>query len=665
MFSSLRAYIGKHGLFLGLQGVMFLGFFACCAWFQNQVFSTIGTETLPHAGFRYWLPVGVAGLALILFRRLRWMFLSLNASILFFVTTADQLYFSYFKTLPTLTSKIPMSQSLVVWESALGLLQWHYLGGIGLLLLFFYYGYKLYRSDHYTERGINMLLGKASGGLLLLVAGSLYMVATVTPIQEVTHHIGRNPNILPESHWGAHYSNLDYARVFGLVGYHLHDFSRSRTDAPLPSSEDETARFATMLERANGGVQEPNLHGIAAGYNVIIIQMEAIQYWLVGAVYEGIEVTPFLNSLYRDQPHWNQIYDTTFIGRTADAEFALNTGMMPDLEVASAFTYTNRDLFTFPRALKEQGYATLSFHGFKKDFWNRTNTHPMYGIETMMFMEDFPSSPKLGLGIADKDLFPLVAAHLQTVAAPFYANIISLSCHHPFREQPENVADLFPKLSQTPGMGPYSGYLNLARYTDEAVQELVGDLRERGILEKSLVVIYGDHDMGVMRSNMNLAQATKTDQLLKKHLGVNPYQAIQDKVPLALILPEPLAWSMATMQTYSERCATLCDLFPSIFYLLGEPIPKGIVGAPFFSAEPGVIALPPYFDFLRKKQYQRALDRDNLYLAGSTRGYRYALRDGKEEQIKAPFTVVDAAANLRYANDYILRRDAQASFRDP
>jgi len=432
----MRVFAKRHRVALLVQAAACVLYVFYVEWLQRQVLQTIGTQVLPHAGFRYWVSLALLGFGLICFTRWRWLFLALGATLVFLITCADQIYFSYFDTLPTVRSYIPPTQTLVVWESVVNLLHLHYLVPLAGIVALWVFAIRALRSDLLKQRSTGFFIwGKVCGVVLALTAGMLHIVAVLTPVEEVTHHVGRYPLVLPEQHWGSQYSNLDYARVQGVMDYHLHDISLAIAERKpkVALTELEHKQFEAVLARQREADGQGPLFGIAKGYNLIILQLEAVQYWVKDAVYEGTEVTPYLNRLYREQPHWDHIYDITFIGRTSDAEFALNTGMMPDMETASAFKYTNKDLFVFPRALKQQGYATLSFHGFIKDFWNRTNTHPMYGIDTMMFQEEYPNMSKIGLGIPDKELYPKVAEHLAGVNQPFMAYVISLTPSTRFR----------------------------------------------------------------------------------------------------------------------------------------------------------------------------------------------------------------------------------------
>ena len=678
MNQSMRDFAKQHQTALLVQAGVCVLFIFFVEWLQRQVLLLIGTDPLPHFGFRYWLSFALLGCALILFTRWRWLVLAIFSTLLFFIMAADQIYFTYFETMPTLRSHIPLAQALVVWESVLSLFQLRYLLPLVGLAGLWFYAVRALRFDLLKQRSTGVfILGKICGVVLLLVAGMIHMLATITPIHEETHHKNRPPMVLPQHHWGAQFSNLDYARIQGVIDYHLHDLKlamKGKKDQ-IQLTEKEQKHFDEQLGSLRAQDGSGPLYGIAEGYNVIIIQLEALQYWVKDAVYEGTEVTPFLNKLYREQPHWDNIYDITFIGRTSDAEFALHTGMQPDMETASAFKYTNKDLFAFPRALGENGYATFSFHGFKKDFWNRTNTHPMFGIETMRFREDFPGKSKMGLGIPDKELYPEVAAHLSSVQQPFFAFVISLTNHHPFNQIPEESQGLFPQLSSVDGLDLYSGYLKLARYTDEAVAALVADLEQRGLLEKTLVVIYGDHDLGNL--NVDDAQVYRTtasqiSQLKAKlvdQLGIYPHGARHDRIPLTILFPDALSHAREQALTYAANSGTLCDVFPSIFHLLGKPVPKGVMGKHLFSEAQRVAMLPPFFDHVRKATYTRFYDRGNLYLLQGSKVRRFP-GDGDPNITEPLFEPVpDALAreafSTRTINNRLLRDDLQRSFRTP
>ena len=74
---------------------------------------------------------------------------------------------------------------------------------------------------------------------------------------------------------------------------------------------------------------ESEYFGLAEGRNVFIIQVEAMQNFVIGASYEGQVITPNLNALIgNDSFYFDHYYYQIGGGNTSDAEFAVNNSLM-------------------------------------------------------------------------------------------------------------------------------------------------------------------------------------------------------------------------------------------------------------------------------------------------------------------------------------------------
>src|SRR5690606_208344 len=135
--------------------------------------------------------------------------------------------------------------------------------------------------------------------------------------------------------------------------------------APLtPADEREIAAFFATPRP----VQDPSF-GLAQGANLLVIQAEALQGWVIGATVEGQEIAPFLNRLRRRALYYSAIVDITAQGMTSDAEYAILNSQYPLGQGAVAFLRAGNSFETLAHALKAAGYATLSAHPFKRGFW--------------------------------------------------------------------------------------------------------------------------------------------------------------------------------------------------------------------------------------------------------------------------------------------------------
>ena len=73
--------------------------------------------------------------------------------------------------------------------------------------------------------------------------------------------------------------------------------------------------------------------------------MESTMGFCFNQSYNGVEVTPYFNQLFKEQNcfYFNKAYTTVGIGNTSDAEFAFFTGMYPVGDMTIAWEYDAYD----------------------------------------------------------------------------------------------------------------------------------------------------------------------------------------------------------------------------------------------------------------------------------------------------------------------------------
>src|SRR5690606_28114603 len=99
-------------------------------------------------------------------------------------------------------------------------------------------------------------------------------------------------------------------------------------------------------------------------------------------------------------------------------------------------------------------------------------------------------------------------------------------------------------------------YFQTARYMDEALEEFFNDLKEAGLYEDSIIMIYGDH-YGIS-DNHNEAMA----ELLGEDITPLKYAELQ-RVPFMIRIPG--VEGQGTNHAYSGQI----DVMPTILHILG------------------------------------------------------------------------------------------------
>ena len=236
-----------------------------------------------------------------------------------------------------------------------------------------------------------------------------------------------------------------------------------------------TTRSAWLRERAPLRAGGPSF-GAARGKNLIVVQVESLQDFVVDFAIGGQEVMPHLRGWTADSLRFTNVTDQTSEGRTSDAEFTTMASLLPLDHGAVAFRFPGNHYTALPRVLAEHGYATLSAVAFEPGFWNRQVMHPSYGFQHSLFEPDFQMTEQIGWGLNDHDFLQQMVPRLEQLPRPFAAWLITLSLHHPFEAFPD--AHKVLKLGALEGTS-FGNYLHTMRFFDQALEDFTDRARAR------------------------------------------------------------------------------------------------------------------------------------------------------------------------------------------
>lgn len=364
----------------------------------------------------------------------------------------------------------------------------------------------------------------------------------------------------------------------GLFGGHARDvarMARAASHAGEPPSAEKVEALAKYLE-ANRPPPTDELFGVARGKNLIIVQVEAMQQWVIDAKAHGVEITPFMNRLKRERAiYFSGVWDQTLISPTADSEFLTLNSLHPMPDVATVFRFSGNDFVALPGILARQGYSTLSAHAFERGFWNRATIHPRYGFQQSFFDRELGDTPKVGWGLADKPFLLRALERADHARPPFMAFFITLTSHHPYGYLPPSERHI--DTSGLPEM--VAGYVASQHYVDEALQGFFEALSKRPYAKDTVVVVYGDHESRITLDHTAEKQTLDVlslDAQTVKDLAKRSFAT--RKIPLFVVLPD------AKEPKTFDHVGGQIDTSPTLLHLLGIPVPKSMMGRPLIGS---------------------------------------------------------------------------------
>ena len=284
-------------------------------------------------------------------------------------------------------------------------------------------------------------------------------------------------------------------------------------------------------------VQTNEYTNIFEGKNVLVIHAESMQTNPMYLTFNGQEVTPNLNKLAREGMFFSNYYSQVSVGTSSDAELTFNTSLMPTKSGTAFVSYSDRTYISTPSLLKEKGYYTFSMHANNADFWNRRVMHNSLGYKRFYSKADYKITDEniIGLGLNDHEFFTQSVEKLKKIDSKhdnWYGLMIMLSNHTPFSDTDkygEFDVDIKETITNPDGTReevsyPYlegtklGNYYKSYHYADSALGHLIDELDNAGLLEDTVLVIYGDHDARISKKEYNYQNNydKEEDELLDK-----------------------------------------------------------------------------------------------------------------------------------------------------
>ena len=324
-----------------------------------------------------------------------------------------------------------------------------------------------------------------------------------------------------------------------------------------------------VAEYVKGHYAKPNdqYFGLAKGRNVIYIHLESTQQFLIDYKLKdenGVEheVMPFINSLYHSNStfSFSNFFHQVKAGKTSDSETLFENSLF-GLNQGALFTQLGgKNTFeAAPNILKQtQGYTSAVFHGNSGTFWNRNETYKHldydYFFDASYYNVTEDNSFQYGLN--DKPFFQQSVKYLEHLQQPFYTKFIAVSNHYPYSQLSGDETG-FP-LAQTKDE-TINSYFSTANYMDTAVHEFFDYLKQSGLYDNSIIILYGDH-YGISNArNKELAQLLGKD----RETWSNFDNAQVQRVPYMIHIPGMNKGKI--IDTYGGQV----DALPTLLHLLG------------------------------------------------------------------------------------------------
>ncbi|MDR3332378.1 MAG: LTA synthase family protein [Synergistaceae bacterium] len=354
----------------------------------------------------------------------------------------------------------------------------------------------------------------------------------------------------------------------GTLVYHAADAWNIIDDA-ISRTRFNTADGLVLEEwlLSRGGDSEPKgIFGVSHGKNLIMIQVESLQSFVVGMKVGKISVTPNLNRLISESVYFPVVYNQTASGNSSDSELMANASLYPTAKGAAFMRFARNSYVSLGSELASMGYKTVAFHGDRPGFWNRNHMYPSLGFERYVSKIDFAPAESMGLGMSDRSFFEQSLGYLRLMrdeGRPFFAFLVTLSSHYPF-----NFKKLLEQSAELP-LGDFEGtlpgdYIRSITYVDAQLGIFLDSLKDENLLDESVIVLYGDHP-AIPRGDHGILS-----ELLGRNLSSQAAWRLTQSIPLIIRLPH------GKFAGRRDVPAGQVDIAPSVASLMGVSMPTAL-----------------------------------------------------------------------------------------
>jgi glucan phosphoethanolaminetransferase (alkaline phosphatase superfamily) len=300
--------------------------------------------------------------------------------------------------------------------------------------------------------------------------------------------------------------------------------------------------------------------GAAAGRHVVVIHLESTGAGYLRPYGAASDPMPNLTRLADRAILFEHAY--TVYPETIKSFFGVQCALHPAMD-APPEAYGRDFGPSLGSVLREQGYATGLFHSGRFMYLGMEHAIRNRGYDTLEDAGAIGGDHDSSFGIDEPSAVRRILAWIDGLppGKRFLVSYLPIAGHHPYAT---------PKRGPFPDKEDVDRYRNALHYSDEALGQLLDGLGRRGLGEKTLLVITGDHGEAFGQHDGNYGHSLF---LYEENI----------RVPFVILIP-----GVIRRQQRISRVANLIDTAPTVFDLLGLAIPGGLQGRSLLPARTGM-----------------------------------------------------------------------------
>ena len=352
----------------------------------------------------------------------------------------------------------------------------------------------------------------------------------------------------------------------GLYEYTVRDFYVTYIKKAETKTDTESNFLSDVFDSKNDQYNKNKYTGKLKGRNVIFLQLEGIDNWLLTK-----EIMPNTYSLLNNSINFTNHY--SFYnggGSTFNSEFMVNVGYTtPYTFPMNAYTLNKNDFpFSMANLMKQRDYNVQAYHMNSKEYYSRGINYYNWGYDNYLGLQDLGTYTDNSYQL-DRELIlnETFYNELFNSTGKFVSYIITYSNHLPFSSN-KGVCNRLIKLDHekefsemsSSEINTYIESLEMteedcikrqAKETDYMVGLLIEGLKKNGLYDNTVIVAYADHYL-----------YTVSDMEILKRNGKDIDTNLINKTPFFI-------WSSNLKAEEIKKVNSQLDILPTFLNLMG------------------------------------------------------------------------------------------------
>ena len=396
--------------------------------------------------------------------------------------------------------------------------------------------------------------------LSFIISVVFILLHSLTPLTlgkantELTWSSWRNPKNI----YNSFNDNNKSIKVCGFFEYTVRNFYITF----LKTEEQESEEEVTFLESSYtpDSTHKNKYTGKLKGKNLILVQLEGTDNWLINK-----NDTPTLYKMMNEGINFTNHYSYyNGGGSTFNSEFAVNTGFITPLSYTRNAYSFNKNSFPYSLAhlFKNLDYSVNAFHMNNGEYYSRTVNYLNWGYDNYYGLIDIDKydddTYQLDRELILNEQFNNLIFNTES---KFLDYIITYSGHLPFtntkgvckmlydmdkekRFEETQIEEEFTEMSEEECVR------RQASETDYMMQLLIENLKEKDLLDDTIIVVFTDHYLYTLEDKTILDKYKNTDNNL---INRTPF----------------FIWGKGISKTSVKKVTSQLNILPTILNLFG------------------------------------------------------------------------------------------------